>query len=202
MNSSGYLAGYGWKPGTALRKGGLTKPLLVKHKRDTKGLGHTEHDHETWWERVFDGRLASLDVYDTAAPKTTDTRYEDKYAAFAATVRAASNPLYSRFVKGEGLAGSFATPPVVSGNVRPPKARKSKPDAGRAEKRKSRTAKDTKKSQVKKGKADRAGKTDKAEKPKRTDAERAARKAARQNRKAAAANREWARGLLRTLRQA
>lgn len=39
MDSKGYLKSYGWQEGEALQKGGLKKPILVKHKKDKKGLG-------------------------------------------------------------------------------------------------------------------------------------------------------------------
>ncbi|KAK9235999.1 hypothetical protein V1525DRAFT_434130 [Lipomyces kononenkoae] len=100
MNSTAYLTSYGWTPGSGFRKDSIAKPILVHHKKDTKGLGNGALDHETWWERVFDGRLQELDVY------SSKTVSED--VAEALNVRAArDSPLYKMFVKGEGLRGSI-----------------------------------------------------------------------------------------------
>lgn len=62
MDAKGYLQSYGWKEGEALKHGGLKKPILVKHKQDTKGLGHGGNDADMWWEKLFDGQLKSLEV--------------------------------------------------------------------------------------------------------------------------------------------
>ncbi|KAK9319441.1 hypothetical protein V1517DRAFT_332592 [Lipomyces orientalis] len=104
MNSSAYLTSYGWTPGTGFKKGSIAKPILVHHKKDTKGLGNKAHDHETWWERVFDGRLQDLDVYSSS--KSGSEEEEGR----AVTVRGArDSPLYKMFVKGEGLRGSIGS---------------------------------------------------------------------------------------------
>ncbi|KAJ8103484.1 hypothetical protein POJ06DRAFT_242014 [Lipomyces tetrasporus] len=103
MNSSAYLTSYGWTPGTGFKKGSLAKPILVHHKKDTKGLGNKAHDHETWWERVFDGRLQDLDVYSSSKSGSEEEGQ-------AVTVRGArDSPLYKMFVKGEGLLGSIGS---------------------------------------------------------------------------------------------
>ena len=44
-----------------IKEGGL-KPILVKHKKDTKGLGHDTNDSDMWWEKLFDGQLKNLEV--------------------------------------------------------------------------------------------------------------------------------------------
>ncbi|KAK9372007.1 uncharacterized protein V1513DRAFT_453722 [Lipomyces chichibuensis] len=101
MNSTAYLTSYGWTPGSGFKKDSIAKPILVHHKKDTKGLGNKAHDHETWWERVFDGRLQSLDVYNSSKDCSEE---EDQ----GVNVRGArDSPLYKMFVKGEGLRGSI-----------------------------------------------------------------------------------------------
>ncbi|KAK9479717.1 hypothetical protein V1514DRAFT_327216 [Lipomyces japonicus] len=103
MNSTTYLTSYGWKPGTGLKKGSIAKPILVSHKKDKKGLGSKVHDHETWWERVFDGQLQNLDVY-------SESQNKNSINTTPLTIRASNNsPLYKKFVKGEGLRGSIGT---------------------------------------------------------------------------------------------
>ncbi|KAK9314939.1 hypothetical protein V1524DRAFT_431010 [Lipomyces starkeyi] len=103
MNSTAYLTSYGWTPGSGFKKDSIARPILVHHKKDTKGLGNKAHDHETWWERVFDGRLQNLDVYNSSKDCSEE---EDQDA----NVRGArDSPLYKMFVKGEGLRGSIGS---------------------------------------------------------------------------------------------
>ncbi|KAK9451478.1 uncharacterized protein V1518DRAFT_408662 [Limtongia smithiae] len=107
MNSTDYLTSYGWTPGTGLRKDGLRKPILVKHKKNTRGLGSDRNaqDNETWWERVFDGRLAELDVHNAASIAVKEL--EGKREAAQACSARFDSPLYRMFVRGEGLQGSI-----------------------------------------------------------------------------------------------
>ncbi|KAK9493313.1 hypothetical protein V1508DRAFT_108401 [Lipomyces doorenjongii] len=103
MNSTAYLTSYGWTPGSGFKKDSIAKPILVHHKKDTKGLGNKALDHETWWERVFDGRLQNLDVY-TSSKDCSEEEDQD------VNVRGArDSPLYKMFVKGEGLRGSIGS---------------------------------------------------------------------------------------------
>ncbi|KAK9461890.1 uncharacterized protein V1516DRAFT_615798, partial [Lipomyces oligophaga] len=102
MNSTDYLVSYGWTPGTGFKKGSIARPILVHHKKDTKGLGNSSLDTETWWERVFDGQLQTLDVFSEKIPK--------EHEQSLATIRAAKNSkLYSMFVRGQGLEGSIGS---------------------------------------------------------------------------------------------
>lgn len=106
MDSKEYLKSYGWKEGEALKKGGLRKPILVKHKKDKKGLGCApgQDDSEAWWERLFDGHLKGLDVKLDA--KEGGIKFEQKKVV-ASAVSKASSPLYKSFVRGEGLKGTI-----------------------------------------------------------------------------------------------
>ncbi|KAK9328477.1 hypothetical protein V1520DRAFT_345912, partial [Lipomyces starkeyi] len=103
MNSTAYLTSYGWTPGSGFKKDSIAKPILVHHKKDTKGLGNKAHDYETWWERVFDGRLQNLDVYN----RSKDSSKEEDQDANVRGAR--DSPLYKMFVKGEGLCGSIGS---------------------------------------------------------------------------------------------
>ncbi|AJP40963.1 AIC_G0043090.mRNA.1.CDS.1 [Saccharomyces cerevisiae] len=106
MDSKEYLISYGWKEGEAFREGGLKRPILVKHKRDKKGLGNApgRNDGEAWWERLFDGHLKNLDVStDSNNGSIKFTQNE----AVATAVSKSSSPLYRWFVKGEGLKGTI-----------------------------------------------------------------------------------------------
>ncbi|SJM88425.1 uncharacterized protein ZBIST_4614 [Zygosaccharomyces bailii] len=109
MDSKKYLKSYGWREGEALKDGGLRKPILVKHKRDKKGLGGAagHDDGEAWWERLFDGHLKSLDV--NANSDGSGITFKQKEAV-ASGVSRAESPLYKWFIKGEGLSGTISKP--------------------------------------------------------------------------------------------
>ncbi|KAM9897528.1 hypothetical protein OXX79_006829, partial [Metschnikowia pulcherrima] len=102
MNASSYLQSFGWQEGQALQKGGLKKPILVKHKKDNKGLGSEVNDADMWWERLFDGQLKSLEV--TSGSNGVSVKQNEKEVADH--MRKANSPLYRMFVRGEGLAGT------------------------------------------------------------------------------------------------
>lgn len=103
MDAKIYLQSYGWKEGEALKQGGLKKPILVKHKKDTKGLGHDSNDAEAWWERLFDGQLKNLEVKNGSSGAVS---FEQNSESVVKDVRKANSPLYRMFVKGTGLAGT------------------------------------------------------------------------------------------------
>ncbi|QHS75539.1 Tma23p [Saccharomyces paradoxus] len=107
MDSKEYLISYGWKEGEAFKEGGLKRPILVKHKRDKKGLGNAPggNDGEAWWERLFDGHLKNLDV--STDSNNGSIKFTQNEAVVSA-VSKSSSPLYRWFVKGEGLKGTIA----------------------------------------------------------------------------------------------
>ncbi|ODV85126.1 hypothetical protein CANARDRAFT_28426 [[Candida] arabinofermentans NRRL YB-2248] len=112
MDTRGYLKRHGWKEGEALKKGGLKKPILVKHKRDLKGLGHDADQAEAWWERVFDGQLKALNVSVSDGSSTTGAQTQGALLfkqdrSTATGLSAHASPLYRMFVRGEGLAGTI-----------------------------------------------------------------------------------------------
>lgn len=103
MDSKGYLESYGWKHGEALKKGGIKKPILVKHKKDKKGIGHVANGSaDAWWERLFDGQLKGLDV----SNHTTNGVTFKQEKVIATAVRKEDSPLYRMFVRGETLQGT------------------------------------------------------------------------------------------------
>lgn len=54
FSPSSYLVKQGWSgPGTALKKGGLKKPVTVAHKTNLKGLGRERDTGYAWWDDVF-----------------------------------------------------------------------------------------------------------------------------------------------------
>lgn len=102
MDARLYLKSYGWQDGHALKNGGIKKPILVKHKKDKKGLGSDGNDADVWWERLFDGQLKTLDVNNS----TKGVSFETNTMETENHLRRSMSPLYKMFVKGEGLAGT------------------------------------------------------------------------------------------------
>lgn len=97
-----YLKQYGWTEGEALQRGGLAKPILVKHKFDQKGLGANPQDNVAWWERVFDGQLKAMQLGDQGFVQN-----ETEKKSWELEDRRKNSPLYQVFVKGQGLKGSI-----------------------------------------------------------------------------------------------
>ncbi|PSK41453.1 hypothetical protein C7M61_001136 [Candidozyma pseudohaemuli] len=102
MDARLYLKSYGWQDGHALKNGGIKKPILVKHKKDKKGLGSDGNDADVWWERLFDGQLKTLDVNNSSKGVSFETNAMETENH----LRRSMSPLYKMFVKGEGLAGT------------------------------------------------------------------------------------------------
>jgi nucleolar protein TMA23 len=102
MDSNRYLKSFGWKEGEALQKGGIKRPILVKHKNDKKGIGHQPSGGvDAWWERLFDGQLKAFDVKED---ETGLSFKQEKFVASGLTV--SDSPLYRMFVRGETLGGT------------------------------------------------------------------------------------------------
>lgn len=170
MDAKIYLQSYGWKEGEALKQGGLKKPILVKHKKDTKGLGHDSNDAEAWWERLFDGQLKNLEVKNGS---TGAVSFEQNSESVVKDVRKANSPLYRMFVKGTGLAGTVGK--TKHTQIKSTKIDASKvydavtetlkgDEANKSEKnKKDKDVKDEKDSCKKKSKKDKKEKTDKNE---------------------------------------
>lgn len=156
MNAQSYLEGYGWTIGQPLKKGGLRKPVLVKHKKDNKGLGHTQQVHDSWWERVFDGQLKSLQV--NTGKKSVGFNVEQ--AEFSGVAREIS-PLYRMFVYGGTLKGTLTNQPTAS-KPSDPVAIKSK---SKSKKSKSTKSKSKSKSKSKIEKTTKTKKSKREEKP-------------------------------------
>ncbi|KAI5966830.1 uncharacterized protein KGF55_000239 [Candida pseudojiufengensis] len=116
MNAKVYLQSYGWNEGEALQKGGLKKPILVKHKKDTKGLGHDSNNADMWWERLFDGQLKNLQVENNKENGKVSFKQDNE--AVLKKINKDMSPLYRMFVKGEGLQGTVGkTEHVKEGHV-------------------------------------------------------------------------------------
>lgn len=107
MDGRGYLKSYGWQEGEGLRVGALKKPILVKHKRDRKGLGGAigDNDGEAWWETLFDGQLKNLDVKVDKDSGVSFHGADVSTASKFATKQ--TSPLYQWFVKGGCLKGTL-----------------------------------------------------------------------------------------------
>ena len=104
MNAKLYLQSFGWKEGEALKDGGLRKPILVRHKKDKKGLGTNDNETDVWWEKLFDSQLKNLEVdQDSSSLYSFKTNTDN----VANDTRKAMSPLYRMFVKGKGLEGTI-----------------------------------------------------------------------------------------------
>lgn len=102
MDAQAYLRKQGWRgSGHSLdhTNRGITKPLLVSKKVDVLGVGLNKHAavSDQWWLRAFDAGLQSLGT--------------GKESALAQVQKHGVNRggLYGRFVKGEGVPGTFGT---------------------------------------------------------------------------------------------
>ncbi|KAI5967745.1 hypothetical protein CANMA_002925 [Candida margitis] len=104
MDAKVYLKSFGWTEGEALRKGGLKKPILVKHKKDTKGLGHDSNNADMWWEKLFDGQLKNLEVDNGSGANGVSFKHNNE--TVLKTLNKNMSPLYRMFVKGKGLEGT------------------------------------------------------------------------------------------------
>ncbi|KAG7885634.1 hypothetical protein KL938_000666 [Ogataea parapolymorpha] len=108
MDPRGYLKSYGWIEGEALQQGGLKRPILVTHKKNAFGIGHTSNQAEAWWEKMFDGQLKSLDVTSNngAVSFVQDAQSLKEFAK-------SQSPLYKMFVKGGLLQGTIKKEPEI-----------------------------------------------------------------------------------------
>lgn len=58
-----YLAKRGWKgKGTALRSGGIAKPLAVTQKRTLSGLGKDRDEAFPFWEHVYNTSIGAIKI--------------------------------------------------------------------------------------------------------------------------------------------
>lgn len=100
MDAQAYLRKQGWRgSGHSLdhTNRGITKPLLVSKKVDVLGVGLNKHAavSDQWWLRAFDAGLQALGT--------------GKESTLAQVQKHGVNRggLYGRFVKGEGVPGTF-----------------------------------------------------------------------------------------------
>ncbi|KAK4503517.1 hypothetical protein PRZ48_004432 [Zasmidium cellare] len=111
MDAAGYLKRHGWRgDGHSLDHTGrgIRKPLLVSKKVDVLGVGLNKHAavSDQWWMRAFDQGLKDLGTGKKSA--LADVR--EKGMAYGG--------LYGRFVKGEGVAGTFGEAEAESNSSR------------------------------------------------------------------------------------
>lgn len=107
MDTAAYLTRQGWRgSGHSLHPSGhgIAKPLLVSKKNDVLGLGNRKNDAlaSQWWLKAFDTTLKQVNygVVDGSSKPV-----EKAASIFQRPFY--SNALYSNFVKGEGLSGTY-----------------------------------------------------------------------------------------------
>ncbi|KAL1895577.1 hypothetical protein Cpir12675_003161 [Ceratocystis pirilliformis] len=103
MNAHAILTSHGWRgTGHTLHAHndqiGISKPLLVKHKKDNSGLGTSNLVSEQWWLSAIDEQLKGLD---TSSGKPVQTVKTGMIGRLDRRVQRYS--LYDSFVKGETL---------------------------------------------------------------------------------------------------
>lgn len=63
LDSHEYLTKQGWKgKGTALRSGGIAKPLNVTQKRTLAGLGKDRDEAFPFWEHVYNASIGAIKI--------------------------------------------------------------------------------------------------------------------------------------------
>jgi hypothetical protein len=112
MDSAAYLQRQGWRGdghSLDLTGKGIKKPLLVSKKVDSLGVGLNKHAavSDQWWLKAFDQGLKDLGT--------------GKQSVLASVQKHGHNlgGLYGRFVKGEGVPGTFAESLTSSGTQTP-----------------------------------------------------------------------------------
>ncbi|KAI9718515.1 MAG: hypothetical protein M1828_006698 [Chrysothrix sp. TS-e1954] len=120
MNADALLKDQGWRgKGYSLDQSdrGLSKPLLVRHKRDSAGLGSKKEDFgNQWWLKAWDKSLQQ-----STSTEVLNSHLE--YQIVAHTLQTESvvpkpheiNPrLYSSFVKADSLVGTLTDIPEMA----------------------------------------------------------------------------------------
>lgn len=174
MDARAILASQGWRgTGHSLHKSddsiGLSKPILVSRKNNTRGIGRKSHvTSDQWWLNAFDEQLKSLDTSNKTSIVQTkkNTKLESLLTAGAGKYKGA-NALYACFVSGGMLEGSLewksegeltdATPEAEATPVRT--ETKEERRARRAEKKRRKAEKSARKLAKKSATAAAAGKS-------------------------------------------
>lgn len=107
MDTAAYLTRQGWRgSGHSLDPSGhgIAKPLLVSKKNDVLGLGNRKNDAlaSQWWLKAFDTALKQVNY-----PVVDGSSRPVEKAASIFQRPFYNNALYSNFVKGEGLSGTY-----------------------------------------------------------------------------------------------
>lgn len=107
MDTAAYLTRQGWRgSGHSIDPSGhgIAKPLLVSKKNDVLGLGNRKNDAlaSQWWLKAFDTALKQVNY---GAVDGSSRPVEKAASIFQRPFY--SNALYSNFVKGEGLSGTY-----------------------------------------------------------------------------------------------
>lgn len=123
MDTAAYLTRQGWRgSGHSLHPSGhgIAKPLLVSKKNDVLGLGNRKNDAlaSQWWLKAFDTTLKQVNY---GAVDASSKPVEKAASIFQRPFY--SSALYSNFVKGERLSGTYT--PAAEPQARMESVRKS-----------------------------------------------------------------------------
>lgn len=82
LDGHDYLTKRGWGgKGTALRSGGIAKPLAVNKKKNLSGLGKDRDEAFPFWEHVFDASISAIKIKIAASDSGTDVSDVSVYFA-------------------------------------------------------------------------------------------------------------------------
>lgn len=118
MDTAAYLTKHGWLgTGHSLHpKGhGIKKPLLIREKLDSFGVGKKKNDihADQWWARMFDSTLKDLQIgtHKTLETPEASSATSSRTYLYGLSHRQANiigtGGLYGCFVKGESLVGTI-----------------------------------------------------------------------------------------------
>lgn len=188
MDARALLTSQGWRgTGHSLHKTddsiGLSKPILVSRKDNTRGIGRKSHvTSDQWWLNALDEQLKSLDTSSkTSIVQTKKNTKLDGLLTSGAGKYKGANALYACFVSGGMLEGSLkfksegestdATPEAESTPVRT--ETKEERRARRAEKKRRKAEKSARKLAKKSAAVKPVDKKDKSKDSKKSSKKRA-----------------------------
>lgn len=95
LDGHDYLTKRGWAgKGTALRNGGISRPIAVSQKRTLSGLGKDRDEAFPFWEHVFDASLSTINI--KIASSDTDSDDEEGGESSSSGAAPVSATLHSR----------------------------------------------------------------------------------------------------------
>ena len=74
-----YLVKRGWEgKGTALRPGGLSRPIIIGHKKTLGGVGNDRDEAFPFWEHIFNASVNAIKIKISSDSATDSDAEEEK----------------------------------------------------------------------------------------------------------------------------